>query len=148
MSKNRGEATPRLPFFYGVLWVQGLFYFCTAAWPILSIRTFQLVTGPKTDHMLTGNEGDHWLVNTVAVLLLASSLVYLTTAFRKTLSFEVVLLLILNAVALTVIDVVYVGRDVIRPVYLLDAAVEVVFIVIWCIYLIYQKREALHGKDM
>ena len=38
---------------------QGLFYFLTGVWALVSIDTFQKVTGPKTDL---------WLVKTVGVL--------------------------------------------------------------------------------
>jgi hypothetical protein len=41
---------------------QGAYYLLTGVWPLLSLRTFELVTGPKTDD---------WLVRTVGVLVLA-----------------------------------------------------------------------------
>jgi hypothetical protein len=31
-----------------VAWVQGTYYLITGIWPLLSVRTFMLVTGPKT----------------------------------------------------------------------------------------------------
>ena len=34
---------------YPVALVQGIFYFLTGIWPLLSMETFLKVTGPKTD---------------------------------------------------------------------------------------------------
>ncbi len=39
---------------------QGLYYALTGLWPLISISTFQAVTGPKAEH---------WLVRTVGVLV-------------------------------------------------------------------------------
>ena len=94
--------------------IQGLYCLVTGVWPLVSIDTFQAVTGPKTDHLVTGREGDHWLVNTVAVLVTANALVLLLAAWRNRPTPEVVLLAVGSALGLFAIDVVYVARDVIR----------------------------------
>ena len=51
-----------LSLFTLLLWIQGLYYLMTGVWPLVSIETFQTVTGRKTDHIVTGREADHWLV--------------------------------------------------------------------------------------
>ncbi len=102
--------------------LQGLYYVPTAVWPLVSMSSFEAVTGPKTDH---------WLVNTVAVLLLAIGATFLVSAWRRRVPVETLVLGLGCAIALTAIDVVYVSRGVILPVYLLDAAPEVVLIVGW-----------------
>jgi hypothetical protein len=117
--------------FVAVCSVQGLYCLVTGVWPLVSIDTFQMVTGPKTDHLVTGREGDHWLVNTVGVLVTANALVLLLAAWRNRPSPEVVLLAVGSALGLIAIDVVYVTRDVIRPIYLADAALELVFVAAW-----------------
>src|SRR5438105_14734562 len=66
-----------------LLWVQGLYYLATGLWPLVSIETFQMVTGPKTDHLVTGREADHWLVMTAGVLITAIGLTLLVTAWRR-----------------------------------------------------------------
>jgi hypothetical protein len=38
-----------------LLWAQGLYYLATGVWPLVSIETFQRVTGRKTDHLVTGD---------------------------------------------------------------------------------------------
>ncbi|WP_439631429.1 hypothetical protein [Gemmata sp.] len=111
--------------------IQGLYYLITGVWPLVSIETFQMVTGPKTDHLVTGRESDHWLVNTVGVLVTANALVLLLAAWRNRPTPEVALLAAGSAAGLIAIDVIYVARGVIPPVYLADAAFEAVLIAAW-----------------
>jgi hypothetical protein len=114
-------------------WFQGIYYFITGAWPILSIRTFQWVTGPKTDHLPTGRESDHWLVMAVSVLIVAIACTLLFAARRRSQAPEVTVLAILAALGLTSIDIVYVARGVIAPIYLLDAGIEIPLILAWSV---------------
>lgn len=111
---------------------QGLYYFVTGAWPLISIsiRSFQAVTGKNTDHLPTGLEADHWLVMTVGVLILAIAMPLLIAAYRQTHSFELALVARGAACGLTAIDVIYTWRGVIHPLYLLDAALEVPLLVL------------------
>lgn len=111
--------------------LQGLYYFGTGLWPLVSIESFQAVTGPKTDHLVTGREGDHWLVMTVGALVMAIGLSMLVAAYRRRLTMECVILALASAAALTAIDVIYVVREVIPPIYLADAAAEVGLIGAW-----------------
>src|SRR2546423_10711470 len=96
-----------------LVWLQGPYYLLTGVWPVVSIRTFQLVTGPKTDHLPTGREADHWLVMTVGLLVTAIAITLVVAAWRRAASLEVTVLAIGSAMALTAIDVVYVSRRVI-----------------------------------
>lgn len=105
----------------------------------MSIRTFERVSGPKTDNW-TGKEADHWLVYTVGVLITVGALVLLLAAWRRNPSAEVALLAIGMAAGLTAIDVIYVARGVIWPIYLLDAAIEVVLIAAWGALLVADAR--------
>lgn len=102
--------------------VQGMFYIATGVWSIVSIDTFEAVTGPKSDE---------WLVKTVGVLVIVSGCVFLLAAVRRRFDLDVVVLAIGNALGLTAIDVIYVNLDVIPPVYLLDAAAEIVLTCGW-----------------
>ena len=101
---------------------QGLYYVVTGIWPLLSIRTFMKVTGPKTDI---------WLVKTVGVLIAVVGGVFLLSGSLGRVPVEVVALAVGCAVGLTAIDVWYVARRVIAPIYLLDAAAEVALIAAW-----------------
>src|SRR4051794_19239540 len=69
--------------FTALLWLQGVYYLVTGVWPLVSIETFQMVTGRKTDHLETGREADHWLVMTVGVLITAVALTLLLAAWRR-----------------------------------------------------------------
>jgi len=123
-----------------VCWIQGFYYLLTGLWPLVSIETFQAVSGPKTDHLPTGNEADHWLVNTVGLLITVDALVLLFAAWRGKLPAEVVLLAIAAPLALIVIDVVYVLREVIAPIYLADAVIELLCVALWCVWLVSSVR--------
>src|SRR5438046_1648203 len=79
----RAGAATRL--FTALLWLQGLYYLATGVWPLVSIETFQLVTGPKTDHLQNPSptDADHWLVMTVGGLVTAVALALLVSACRR-----------------------------------------------------------------
>jgi hypothetical protein len=115
----------------GLCWVQGSYWLVTAVWPLISIKSFQAVTGPKTDHLVTGREADHWLVNTVGMLILADAIVFLSAAIRKQVSVDVATLAVLSAAALVAIDVVYSLRGTISRIYLADAVIEIILIALW-----------------
>jgi hypothetical protein len=106
----------------------------------VSIETFQMVTGPKTDHLVTGREADHWLVMTVGVLITAVAGTLLVAAWRRQRPPEAAVLAVACALGLTGIDVIYVSRQLIAPIYLLDAAAEVVLIVAWTFILVREPR--------
>lgn len=101
---------------------QGVYFLATGVWPLLSIRTFEAVTGPKTDD---------WLVKTVGVQIGVVGVVLLLAGSSGRVTPEVVALAIGSALGLTAIDLWYVARGVIPRIYLLDAAAEVVLVAAW-----------------
>jgi hypothetical protein len=139
---SRPSARSSSGLFTALLWVQGLYYLVTGVWPLVSIETFQMVTGPKTDHLVTGREADHWLVMTVGVLITASAIALLVAAWRRRNPPEVAVLAVAGAVGLTGIDVIYVARQAIAPIYLVDAAAEVVLIAAWAFVLLRELQAA------
>lgn len=102
--------------------VQGIFYVTTGVWPLVHIDSFQAVTGPKTDL---------WLVYTVASLIVVVGGVLLAAARSGRVTPEVAGLAVGFALALTGIDVVFVSRGVIAPIYLADAAAELILVGWW-----------------
>jgi hypothetical protein len=104
--------------------IQGVYFVLTGVWPLVSIRTFMKVTGPKTDL---------WLVKTVGLLVTVIGIVLLIGAAREQVSLEVLVLAVGSATALFAIDVIYVARRVIAPIYLLDAVLEAILIAAWAI---------------
>jgi hypothetical protein len=86
------------------------------------MASFEMVTGPKIEH---------WLIKTVGTLIVAISLPLLLAAWRRRCPPEVILLALGSALGLTAIDVLYVLRETIPPIYLADAVAEVILIAAW-----------------
>jgi hypothetical protein len=100
-----------------MLTIQGFFYLITGIWPLLSVRTFEMVTGPKVDR---------WLLKTVGLLVASSGMVFLYTALINPLiPVETLLLAVLNGLSLAAIDIHFVRKKRISRVYLADAGVEI-----------------------
>ena len=89
---------------------QGGFYFLTGIWPIISTGTFQKITGPKNDL---------WLMKTVGVLISVIGLALLLAGYRGEIVPSAILLAVGSAVVLTGVDVIYVTKRIIAPIYLL-----------------------------
>jgi hypothetical protein len=104
-----------------VIGAQGVFYLATGIWPLVSMSTFELVTGPKTDD---------WLVQTVGVLAAVIGLSLLSGAARARPSRESLVLAVCAALGFAAVDVVFVLDGRIRPIYLADAVVEAMFVVL------------------
>lgn len=102
--------------------IQGAFYMASGLWPLLSIRGFQAVTGPKTDI---------WLVNTVGVLLGFIGLTLILAAIRRQVTLPIAVLGAGTALALAGIELVYVFHGTISAVYLLDTILEAGFLAGW-----------------
>jgi hypothetical protein len=101
---------------------QGRYFLITGAWPLVHFRSFLWVTGPKRDV---------WLVKTVGVLMAVNGAVRAVAGFRGRVSPESALLGAGAALGLAGIDVWYVARRVIPPIYLLDAGAEVAVLTLW-----------------
>jgi energy-converting hydrogenase Eha subunit E len=101
---------------------QGLYYTATGLWPLVSMKTFERVTGPKHDD---------WLVKTVGLLITAVGVTLIHAGRRPRIHQEIRVLAALSAAALAAVDVVYVSRRRISPVYLLDAIPEIVLLAWW-----------------
>ena len=97
--------------------LQGLYFFGTGVWPLLSMRTFEAVTGPKVDR---------WLVKTVGVLVSVIGLSLLRAGRRP--SAATTTLAAGSAAGLGAIDVIYAARGRISRVYLLDAVLELLLL--------------------
>lgn len=101
-------------------------YFCiTGVLPLLSIGTFEAITGPKVDK---------WLVKTVGALVLVIGGVVGMAGMRQQQTPEIPLLAVGSAASLAGIDVIYVARKRISPVYLLDALAELILVGGWAFF--------------
>lgn len=107
---------------YVVSIMQGLYWLVTGIWPFLHLKSFVWVTGPKQDY---------WLLYTVAVLITVIGAVLLAAGLRRQVTAEIKWLGIGGAAGLAGIDIFYALNDVIRDIYLLDAAGEGILILLW-----------------
>lgn len=95
---------------------QGAYFAIAGIWPVLHMRSFEAVTGPKTDR---------WLVRTVGSLLVVIGVVLALASRQERPRFEVGLLAAGSALVLAAIDTVYSLRGRISKIYLADGVVEV-----------------------
>ncbi|SHF02902.1 hypothetical protein SAMN05444320_102299 [Streptoalloteichus hindustanus] len=98
----------------------GVFNVLAGLWPLVSMRSFEWVFGPKADR---------WLEHTVAGLLITTGCAQLRAADGAP---ELARALGVGAAGtLLAVDLVYVPLGRLRPTYLLDAAMEIAWIVAW-----------------
>jgi hypothetical protein len=112
--------------------IQGAYFLATGIWPLVHIDSFLAVTGPKTDL---------WLVQTVGALIAVVGAALVLAAVSGRVSWEVLVLGAGTASALGAVDVVFVARDVIPPIYLADAVPEAIFVLWWA-------AVAVRGKEL
>ena len=109
----------RLPLSPLILRATAAYYLATGLWPLFHMRSFELVTGPKTDK---------WLVKMVGALAATNGLALAVGAARETPSRETRTLAVASALSFAAVDVIYVLRRRIRPIYLGDAALEIALV--------------------
>ena len=103
-----------------ILPIQGGYYLLTGLWPLLHLASFEAVTGPKVDD---------WLVRMVGLLAAVIGAVLVIAGRQGKQGLEIAVLAVGSALAFTAVDVWYALGGRIAPVYLVDAAVEVAFVV-------------------
>ncbi|HYE05692.1 MAG TPA: hypothetical protein VEL07_09185 [Planctomycetota bacterium] len=100
---------------------QAAYFGATGLWPLVHLRSFQAVTGPKHDR---------WLVLTVGALVCAVAAALALAAVDGVGRSDLVLA-VGAALALLLVDVVFTARRVIARIYLGDAAIEAALIGAW-----------------
>lgn len=96
---------------------QGAYYVASGAFPFVSRRAFEAVTGPKREW---------WLVQTVGAMVTVVGAGIIASAARdEDPPPEIVGIAAGCAVSLAAVDVYYVARGRIAPTYLVDAAAQV-----------------------
>jgi hypothetical protein len=103
---------------------QGAFYVATGAWPLFHRRSFEAVTGPKTDW---------WLVQTAGTLIAAAGASLVAAGGKDDVTPASRLLGAGGAAGLAGIDIVHASRGRISKVYLLDAAAELALVAGWAV---------------
>jgi hypothetical protein len=103
--------------------LQAAFYISTGVWPLLHRHSFERLTGPKVDF---------WLAQTVGatVAAIGAGLAHAASQ-RRHVSSELRTVAMTSAAGLALIDLIFVARRRISPIYLLDAAAEAAFVAAW-----------------
>lgn len=109
---------------------QGGYFFISGLWSLVSIETFMLVTGPKTDI---------WLVHTVGALVIAISVPLIKAGVTSRIDEPVIILASATALALASVEIVYVSKEVISPIYAADAALELLMATAW-LGIVFKRR--------
>lgn len=100
--------------------VHGAFNVVNGMWPIVHMRSFEAVSGPKVDR---------WLVRTVGGLMAVNGLTQLTAReAEQRLSAQVG---VGTSAVLAAVDVRYVSTGRISRIYLLDALVQLAWLAAW-----------------
>jgi uncharacterized membrane protein YGL010W len=118
-------------------WFQTCYILVTALWPLIDIRSFMIVTGPKTDL---------WLVKTVASLLIVISCAMIAHLQTSGYSRPLFVLGVATAFSLLCIDIYYSLNDIISDVYLIDGAAELLFVIGWIYYAVNHARQESRKK--
>jgi hypothetical protein len=100
----------------------GLFNVVTGLWPLVHMRSFELVLGPKADR---------WLVRTVAGLTLGNGVVQHLAPGSGERERQARLLGLTTAGTLLSVDVYYVATGRISRMYLVDAVIEAAWLTGW-----------------
>jgi hypothetical protein len=118
------QSSPRIPLDRALAAGQGAYFLVTGLWPLVSLKSFYAVTGPKRDG---------WLVQTVGSMIACIGGTLLLGARRRTVPAEVRWLATSSGAALLAVDVVFVRRRRIPRIYLADAAAELGLLVGWAL---------------
>jgi hypothetical protein len=100
---------------------QGAYFLATGMWSVVHRRSFERVSGRKSDY---------WLVRTVGALAVATGGVLVAAARRPVPSTEARMLATGTSLAFGAVDGFYAGTGRIRRVYLVDLAAQAVFLVL------------------
>lgn len=103
---------------------QALYFLVTGVWPWISMRSFTAITGPKKAW---------WLVKTVGALVTVIGATIGLAAWRRRITPEIGFLAVGSAGSLALVDLLYVAKGRIPPVYLLDMLAELLLIVGWLV---------------
>lgn len=109
---------------------QGCYFVITGVWPVVHIASFMMATGPKQET---------WLVQMVGLLSLSIGLTFLRSALRR--RDLPVFLGYLVSLSFLIMDIVFVANGTIRPVYLIDAAIQLLFLTFLSVLLLIKRRQ-------
>jgi hypothetical protein len=117
--------------------VHGAFFIGSGLWPIVHMRSFEAVTGPKTSR---------WLVKTVGGLLASVGLGLGLAAKRNEVTASLALLAAGASATLGLSAFRYATAGRIAPIYLLDTLVEGALVSAWALTTVEPKLRSDPGR--
>ena len=120
-------STGKLPLNLRIL--HGAYFVFGGAWPLLSLSTFEVVTGPKYDD---------WLVRSVALLLVVAGIILLTQP-KRYIERSAVTLAIGTSFSLGCVAMISSAGGWISSVYFLDGTMHLLFAAAWAV-LVWRKQ--------
>ncbi|WP_394673772.1 hypothetical protein [uncultured Chryseobacterium sp.] len=112
--------------------LQAVYYFVTGLWPLVHLKSFFEVTGPKTDV---------WLVQMVGALIFSYSILFFYMALTRQLLHIHAVVGSLSSFAIGCIEFYYYLQGTLRGVYYVGFIIETCFFMYWICYLIYHHRQ-------
>jgi len=119
MSRTRSHKPPDT---VALAVAHGSFNVVGGLWPLLHLRSFEWVFGPKTDV---------WLQMTTGGLLISAGVAQLAAAPGPQGPAQARRIGLGTALTLLVVDLIYVPKGRIRPTYLVDAAMQTAWLTAW-----------------
>ncbi len=120
-AEHARSVQPR-PELRSVALLYGVIYVVSGLWPIFHLRSFEAISGSKTDK---------WLVRTVGLLIAVLGIVALRARAANRLTPELRILGAGSAASLAAIDFIYSLNGTIRKVYLLDGFLQSGLALLW-----------------
>ena len=103
--------------------LQGAYWLVGGLWPVVSMRTFEAVTGRKTDR---------WLSKTMGLMMAAVGGCLLASARRGDPSVDLAQVAASTAAVVCGAGTFYAASGRISKMYLLDAVAEAILVLGWC----------------
>lgn len=110
---------------------QGAFWIGAGLWPMLHLKSFEAVTGPKVDG---------WLARSFGAMMAVVGSALVVGGARRPVRLETKYLAAASALCLGALDTYFVARRRIRSTYLFDAAVQAGFLTAWAALFVSTRR--------
>lgn len=103
--------------------VHGAYLLIGGLWPLVHMPSFEAVTGPKAEH---------WLVRSVAGMLVVIAVVLLVQLRKHRVEASAVVVAMGASLTLGVVGIITAAQGVIDPIYICDGTLHLLFVALWC----------------
>lgn len=123
-------------FYKSLSLVQGMYFTVTGIWPLLHYRSFEYVSGSKTDD---------WLVKTIGILIFIIGVTVLLNGRNKPSIKSILFPALSSAIGLGFISAYYSLNGTISKIYLVDAVVEGLLSLCWLLLILRLRSSSSNG---